>query len=238
MSPQLGEVVTEYPVKLLLVDDDPVQRLGLRTLLSTAAEFAVVDEAGSVAEAILAARRCHPDVVLLDVRLPDGSGVDACREIRSERRATRVLMLSAYDDEDAVIASILAGASGYLLKHTVLERLVEAVDLVARGGAMLDPAVTRMVLRWVRHAAAGSHDDPLAGLSTQERKILPLIAEGKTNREIAAALYLSEHTIKTYISSVLQKLHLSRRAEVAAYIARRHSPPEWSSPIPLNGGPD
>jgi DNA-binding NarL/FixJ family response regulator len=221
---------------LLLVDDDPVERLGLRTLLGTAAHFAVVDEAGSVAEAILEARRSHPDVVLLDVRLPDGSGVEACREIRSERPATRVLMLSAYDDEDAVIASLLAGASGYLLKHTVLDRLVEAVDLVARGGAMLDPGVTGTVLRWMRHAAAGSLDDPLAGLSGQERKILPLIAAGKTNREIAAALYLSEHTIKTYVSSILQKLHLTRRAEVAAYIARRQSSPEWSSPFPPNGG--
>jgi len=228
--------VTEYPVKLLLVDDDPVERLGLRTLLGTAAQFAVVDEAGSVAEALLEARRCHPDVVLLDVRLPDGSGVDACRELRSERPATRVLMLSAYDDEDAVIASILAGASGYLLKHTVLDRLLEAVDLVARGGAMLDPGVTGMVLRWMRHAAAGSQDDPLAGLTGQERKILPLIAEGKTNREIAAALYLSEHTIKTYVSSILQKLHLTRRAEVAAFIARRSSSPERSSPSPPNGG--
>jgi len=221
--------VTEYPVKLLLVDDDPVERLGLTTLLGTAVHFAVVGEAGSVAEAILEARRCHPDVVLLDVRLPDGSGVDACREIRSERPTTRVLMLSAYDDEDAVITSILAGAAGYLLKHTVLDRLLEAVELVARGGAMLDPAVTDAVLRWMRQAAAGSLDDPVAVLSGQERKILPLIAEGKTNREIAAVLYLSEHTIKSYISSILHKLHLTRRAEVAAFIARRSAPPNGGS---------
>jgi two-component system, NarL family, response regulator DevR len=227
--------VTASPVKLLLVDDDPVERLGLTTLLGTAAHFSVVGEAGSVAEAILETRRCHPDVVLLDVRLPDGSGVDACREIRSERPTTRVLMLSAYDDEEAVITSILAGAAGYLLKHTVLDQLVEAVELVSRGGAMLDPAVTDAVLRWMRQAAAGSLDDPVAGLSGQERKILPLIAEGKTNREIAAALYLSEHTIKSYISSILHKLHLTRRAEVAAFMARRSSP-EWTSSPPPNGG--
>ncbi|HEY7060478.1 MAG TPA: response regulator transcription factor [Chloroflexota bacterium] len=210
-------------VKLLLVDDHRVVRLGLRTLFETAPQFAVVAEAGTVAEAVLAARRSQPDVVVMDVRLPDGSGVEACREIRSERPRTRVLMLTSYSDEDAVVASIMAGAAGYLLKQTDPERLVEATEIVAQGGSLLDPAVTQTVLQWMRRLGAQAPEDPLIGLSEQERKILPLLAEGKTNREIAAQLYLSEHTVKTYVSNILQKLHLSRRAEAAAFIARRHS---------------
>jgi two-component system response regulator DevR len=210
-------------VKLLLVDDHRVVRMGLRTLFETAPQFHVVAEAGSVAEAVTAARRNQPDVVVMDVRLPDGSGVEACREIRSERPRTRVLMLTSYSDEDAVVASIMAGAAGYLLKQTDPERLVEAAEIVADGGSLLDPGVTQTVLQWMRRLGAQAPSDPLIGLSDQERKILPLLAEGKTNREIAAQLYLSEHTVKTYVSNILQKLHLSRRAEAAAFIARRHS---------------
>jgi DNA-binding NarL/FixJ family response regulator len=210
-------------VKLLLVDDHRVVRLGLRTLFETVAHFSVVGEAGTVATAIAEARRAQPDVILMDVRLPDGSGVEACREIRSERPRTRVLMLTSYTDEDAVVASIMAGAAGYLLKQTDPERLVEAVEIVARGGSLLDPAITQTVLQWMRRLGAQASDDPLTGLSDQERKILPLLAEGKTNREIAGVLYLSEHTVKTYVSNILQKLHLSRRAEAAAFIARRRS---------------
>ncbi|HZS02162.1 MAG TPA: response regulator transcription factor [Chloroflexota bacterium] len=209
-------------VKLLLVDDHRVVRLGLRTLFETAPQFQVVGEAGTAAEAVAAARRNPPDVVLMDVRLPDGSGVEACREIRSEHPRTRVLMLTSYADEDAVVASIMAGAAGYLLKQTDPERLVEAAEIVAGGGSLLDPAVTQTVLQWMRRLGAQAPSDPLIGLSEQERKILPLLAEGKTNREIAAQLYLSEHTVKTYVSNILQKLHLSRRAEAAAFIARRH----------------
>ena len=218
--------MSEAQVKLLLVDDHRVVRLGLRTLFGTVPHFAVVGEAGSIAEAVVEARRCQPDVVLMDVRLPDGSGVEACREIRSERPRIRVLMLTSYADEDAAVASILAGAAGYLLKQTDPERLVEAVETVARGGSLLDPAVTQMVLEWMRRQGPQAPGDPLAGLSDQERKILPLIAEGKTNREIAAALYLSEHTVKTYVSGIFQKLHLSRRAEAAAFIARQRPEPE------------
>jgi two-component system, NarL family, response regulator DevR len=215
--------MADAAVKLLLVDDHRVVRLGLRTLFETAPQFNVVAEAGTVAEAVTAARRSQPDVVVMDVRLPDGSGVEACREIRSERPRTRVLMLTSYSDEDAVVASIMAGAAGYLLKQTDPERLVEAAEIVAEGGSLLDPAVTQTVLQWMRRLGAQAPTDPLIGLSDQERKILPLLAEGKTNREIAAQLYLSEHTVKTYVSNILQKLHLSRRAEAAAFIARRHA---------------
>jgi two-component system, NarL family, response regulator DevR len=210
-------------VKLMLVDDHRVVRLGLRTLFETVAHISLAGEAGTVAEAIVEARRCQPDVILMDVRLPDGSGVEACREIRSERPRTRVLMLTSFTDEDAVVASIMAGAAGYLLKQTDPERLVEAVEIVARGGSLLDPAITQTVLHWMQRLGAQASDDPLLGLSEQERKILPLLAEGKTNREIAGGLYLSEHTVKTYVSNILQKLHLSRRAEAAAFIARRRS---------------
>ncbi|HLH21159.1 MAG TPA: response regulator transcription factor [Chloroflexota bacterium] len=215
--------MADTAIKLLLVDDHRVVRLGLRTLFETAPQFNVVAEAGTVAEAVLAARRSQPDVVVMDIRLPDGSGVEACREIRSARPRTRVLMLTSYADEDAVVASIMAGAAGYLLKQTDPERLVEATELVAGGGSLLDPAVTQTVLQWMRRLGTQAPSDPLISLSDQERKILPLLAEGKTNREIAAQLYLSEHTVKTYVSNILQKLHLSRRAEAAAYIARRYS---------------
>lgn len=211
-------------VRLLLVDDHEVLRIGLRTLFGAIAHFTVVGEAGSVAEALGEARRCQPDVVIMDVRLPDGSGVEACRDIRSGRPETRVLMLTSYADEHAAIDAVMAGAAGYLLKETAPAKLIEAVELVARGGSLLDPAVTDAVLARLRRATTAAPADPLAQLSEQERKILPLIAEGKTNRQIAVELFLAESTVKTYVSNILQKLHLSRRAEAAAFIARHQRP--------------
>src|SRR5712692_7154122 len=209
--------MSKADVRLLLVDDHHVVRLGLRSLLETVPHFAVVGEAGSVEEAVTEARRCRPNVVLMDVRLPDGSGVEACREICSESRGTRVLMLTAYADEDVLIASILAGASGYLLKQTPVDRLMEAIEVVAQGGSLLDPAVTTAVLERIRRPSGHTTDDPLAALSEQERKVLLLIAAGKTNREIAAAIYLSEHTVRTYVSNILRKLHMPRRVQAAAF---------------------
>lgn len=208
-------------VKLLLVDDHAVVRLGLKALFETVGSCVVVGEAATAAEAIDEARRCQPDVVLMDVRLADGNGIEVCREIRSERPETRVIMLTSYADEEAIVASVTAGASGYVLKATDPDRLIEAVEIVARGGALLDPQVTLTVLERLRRLATHPHDDPLLALSEQERNILPLVAQGKTNREIAAALSLSEHTIKTYLSNILKKLGLSRRAEAAAFIAVR-----------------
>jgi two-component system response regulator DevR len=221
-------------ITVLLVDDHAVVRLGLRTLFGAVPRLTVVGEAGSVAEAIAEARRCQPDLVLMDVRLADGSGVEACREIRSERPQTRVLMLTSYDDKDAVMASILAGAGGYLLKQAKPQQLIEAVELVARGGSLLDPAVTGTVLDALQRLQAPPGEEPLAALSGQERRILPLIAEGKTNREIAAVLSLSEHTVKTYVSDLFRKLRLSRRAEAAAFVARLGS---FSSPEPKSRPP-
>jgi DNA-binding NarL/FixJ family response regulator len=214
------------PIRLLLVDDHRVVRLGLGTLFGTVSGVRVVGEAGSVAEALAEAGRCRPDVVIMDLRLPDGSGVEACREIRSERPEVQVIMLTSYADEEAVIASIMAGAAGYLLKQSEPERLIEAVEIAARGGSLLDPAIARTVLDWMQRVGTADALDPLAGLSEQERRVLPLLAEGRTNRQIAAALQLSEHTVKSYVSNILQKLHLSRRAEAAAYIAHRRRPLE------------
>jgi two-component system, NarL family, response regulator DevR len=212
--------MTQPAARLLLVDDHKVVRLGLASLFATVPGFSVVGEAGSVAEAIAEARRCAPDVVVMDVRLPDGSGVEACREIRSEQPETHVVMLTSFADEEAVISSIVAGAAGYVLKTAEPERLVEAIQGAIRGTSLLDPTVTATVLNRMRRLAAAADDDPLAPLSEQERNILPLIAEGKTNRQIAAALSLSEHTVKSYVSNILQKLHLVSRAEAAAFITR------------------
>lgn len=209
--------------RLLLVDDHPVFRFGLSALIRTVPNLEVVGETGSVREAVDLADRFRPDVVIMDVRLRAGSGVEACREIRSRLPETRVLMLSSFSDEEAVVASLIAGAAGYLLKETAPAQLIEAIDTVAHGGSLLDPLVVQTLLAWMRREDARVADDPLAGLSAQERRILPLIAEGKINREIAADLSLSEHTVKTYISNILQKLQLTRRAELAAFIARLHT---------------
>ncbi len=215
---------TEGP-RILLVDDHEVVRVGLRALLSTVPNFTVVGEADSVASALEAARRMRPNVVAMDVRLLDGSGVEACREIRAEFPDIRVIMLTSFADEEAVFASILAGASGYLLKQARGQALIDAVETVWRGGSLLDPTVTHQVLERVRRIGQQELDEELGRLSEQERKILPLIAEGKTNREIAAALYLSDRTVKSYVSNILTKLNLSRRAEAAAFITRHDRVP-------------
>jgi DNA-binding NarL/FixJ family response regulator len=204
----------------MLVDDHEVVREGLRTLLGRRPELEVVTQAGTVAEAISEAARTRPDVIVMDVRLPDGSGIEACREIREANPATKVLILTSYADDDAVFASVLAGASGYVLKQTRGAAVADAIAAVARGESLLDPAVTQKLLERVRTGQRKSAD-PLDALSEQEQKILHLIAEGKTNKEIAAEVYLSDKTVKNYVSSILTKLNLRRRSEAAAYIARR-----------------
>jgi two-component system response regulator DevR len=206
------------PRTLLVVDDHEVVRQGLVALLDRRAGFQVVAEAGTAAEALEQARRFHPDLVIMDVRLPDGSGIEACRDIRSELPDTRVVMLTSYPDEDAVLAAIVAGASGYLLKQVRARDLVAALETVAGGGSLLDPAVTGKVLERMRRIA--TDDDELAALTRQERKILALVAEGKTNKEIAADVFLSDKTVKNYVSSILAKLNLERRAQAAAYVAK------------------
>ena len=180
----------------------------------------MVAEAGSVAESIQAARRHEPDIVVMDVRLPDGSGIEACREIRAERPETRVVMLTSYPDEEAVLSAIVAGASGYLLKQIRARDLVSALETVGRGESLLDPAVTEKVLQRIRTIATGAFTDELSQLTAQEQKILMLVAEGKTNKEIAAEVYLSDKTVKNYVSSILSKLNLERRAQAAAFVAK------------------
>ncbi len=208
------------PLRLLVVDDHEVVREGLVALLSRREEFQVVAEAGSVAESIAAARRFEPDLVVMDVRLPDGSGIEACRDIRAEFPAMRIVMLTSYPDEEAVLSAILAGASGYLLKQIRGRDLVTALEAVGRGDSLLDPAVTERVLERVRRIASGDELDELSDLTSQERKILLLVAEGKTNKEIAADVFLSDKTVKNYVSSILSKLSLQRRAQAAAFVAK------------------
>jgi DNA-binding NarL/FixJ family response regulator len=209
-------------LRLLVVDDHEVVRQGLVAMLDRRPNFQVVAEAGTVAEAVEAARRFEPDLVIMDVRLPDGSGVEACREIRQELPATRVVMLTSYPDEDAVLSAIVAGASGYLLKQVRGRDLVAALEAVGRGESLLDPAVTGRVLDRVRRIASGEQTDELSKLTSQEQKILLLVAEGRTNKEIAAEVFLSDKTVKNYVSSILAKLNLERRAQAAAYMAKLH----------------
>jgi two-component system, NarL family, response regulator DevR len=208
------------PLRLLVVDDHEVVRQGLVALIDRREKFQVVAEAGSVEEALDAARRFQPDLVIMDVRLPDGSGIEACREIRAELPGTRVVMLTSYPDEEAVLSAIIAGASGYLLKQIRARDLVNALDAVGRGESLLDPAVTEKVLERVRRIASGTYTDELAQLTSQEQKILQLVAEGKTNKEIAQEVFLSDKTVKNYVSSILSKLNLERRAQAAAFVAR------------------
>ena len=207
--------------RLLVVDDHEVVRQGLVALLERREAFQVVAEAGTVAESIEQARRHQPDIVIMDVRLPDGSGIEACRAIRAEVPSARVVMLTSYPDEEAVLSAIVAGASGYLLKQIRGRDLVAALETVGRGGSLLDPAVTERVLDRIRRIATGtSENDEISQLTSQERKILLLVAEGKTNKEIASEIFLSDKTVKNYVSSILAKLNLERRAQAAAFVAK------------------
>jgi len=208
------------PLRVLVVDDHEVVRQGLASVLDRREAFQVVAEAGSVAEALEMARRFEPDIVIMDVRLPDGSGIEACREIRAELPATKVVILTSYPDEEAVLSAIVAGASGYLLKQIRARDLVAGLEAVGRGESLLDPAVTEKVLERIRRIATGTATDELAALTQQERKILMLVAEGQTNKEIAAEVFLSDKTVKNYVSSILSKLNLERRAQAAAFVAR------------------
>ena len=211
-------------LRILVVDDHEVVRQGIVSLLDHHDGFQVVAQAGTAAEAIAAASTYRPDVIVMDIRLPDGSGVEATREIRAQHPETRVIMLTSYPDDEAVFASIVAGASGYLLKQVRGRDLVAALEAVGRGGSLLDPAVTEQVLDRVRRIASGTYQDELGALTAQERRILLLVAEGKTNKEIAAEIFLSDKTVKNYVSSILAKLNLQRRTQAAAFVARHRLP--------------
>jgi DNA-binding NarL/FixJ family response regulator len=203
--------------RILLVDDHEVVRLGLKSLLERHPQFEIVGEAASAREALEQVENNHPDVVVMDIRLPGTSGIEACEEITSRFPETRVLMLTSYAEDEMLFSAIRAGASGYILKQIGGEELVRALEAVARGEALLDPAVTQRVFQEVRRAVKEEEASAFVHLSQQEKHVLLLVSEGRTNREIAKALFLGEGTVRNYVSSILSKLGVSNRAEAAAY---------------------
>ncbi len=207
-------------LRIMLVDDHELVRDGLRAVLEAAQEFYVVAEAGDVENAVSEANRTRPDVVVMDVRLARGSGIEATREIRARNPQTKVLMLTSFADDEALFASIMAGAAGYLLKQIRGGDIVQAIRAIGAGQNLLDPAVTKSVLDQWRAARQSLRDERLSRLSSQEERILHLVAEGRTNKEIARQLHLAEKTVKNYVTSILTKLEVARRAEAAAYLAR------------------
>ena len=213
------------PLRVMLVDDHEVVRSGVKSMLQATDDIVVTAEAGSVAEAIEEAARSRPDVVVMDVRLTDGSGIEATREIRARRPQTAVLMLTSFADDEALFASIMAGASGYVLKQIKGGELVRAIRAVGQGQSLLDPAITKSVLDRLRRGKHLMQDEKLARLSPQEERILSLVADGMTNGQIGHELHLAEKTVKNYVSSILSKLEVARRAEAAAYLARHTTTP-------------
>jgi DNA-binding NarL/FixJ family response regulator len=209
----------------MLVDDHEIVRDGIRAMLDPEDDVVVTAEASTVQEAIDEASRTRPDVIVMDVRLTDGSGIEATREIRAKLPATRVLMLTSFADDEALFASIMAGASGYVLKQVKSGDLLRAIRAVGSGNSLLDPSVTSAVLDRLRKGKHLLRDEKLARLSPQEERILQLVADGKTNKEIGDDLHLAEKTVKNYVSSILSKLEVARRAEAAAYLARHTTTP-------------
>jgi DNA-binding NarL/FixJ family response regulator len=209
----------------MLVDDHEIVRDGIRSALAAEEDIVVATEAGTVREAVDEADRTRPDVVVMDVRLSDGSGIEATREIRARHPETRVLMLTSFADDEALFASIMAGASGYVLKQVRSDDLLRAIRAVGAGESLLDPAVTSAVLDRLRKGKHLMRDERLARLTPQEERILTLVADGRTNGEIGTELGLAEKTVKNYVSSILSKLEVARRAEAAAYLARHTTTP-------------
>jgi DNA-binding NarL/FixJ family response regulator len=207
-------------LKVMLVDDHEVVRKGLRALLESEDDIDIVAEADNGQSAVQAARSYKPQVVVMDVRMPDMSGVEACRAIRDEDPDTQVIMLTSFSDDEALFNSIMAGAAGFVLKQIRGRDLIEAIRTVGAGGSLLDPGVTTRVLERLRKSKFDEKDPKLARLSPQEERILEMVGEGLTNREIAARIHLSDKTVKNYVSTILSKLEVARRAEAASYIAR------------------
>lgn len=222
MSATLTDTKT---IRVILAEDHVVTRLGLRTLLQSRDHLEVVGETGTVAGTITAVEELHPDVVLLDVRLTDGLGFEVCRHIRERNLDTRTLMLTSFADDETIFNSIAAGADGYLLKEIDGDGLISAIESVAEGKSILDPAVTRRVLARMRDSTPPREiDSKLALLSAQERRVLAFVAEGKTNKEIAAEMTLSDKTVKNYLANALEKLQMHRRSQAAAYFVRNVPP--------------
>jgi DNA-binding NarL/FixJ family response regulator len=215
----------DAPLRVMLVDDHVVVRDGIKSLLEATDDLVVCAEAGSVREAVAVAERALPDVIVMDVRLQDGSGIQATRDIRATRPQTQVLMLTSFADDEALFASIMAGAAGYVLKQIRGDELIQAIRTVGRGRSLLDPEVTASVLDRLRKGKHLLMDEKLARLSPQEERILGLVSDGKTNGQIGQELGLAEKTVKNYVSSILTKLEVARRAEAAAYLARHTTTP-------------
>jgi DNA-binding NarL/FixJ family response regulator len=216
--------VARERIRIMLVDDHEVVRDGVKSLINANDDLTVVAEAGTVKEAVEQAMQTRPDVVVMDVRLADGSGIEATREIRARLEKTAVLMLTSFADDEALFASIMAGASGYVLKQIRGGELVRAIREVGAGRSLLDPEVTRSVLERLRKGKT-LRDEKLSRLSAQEERILTLVAQGMTNGQIGKQLKLAEKTVKNYVSTILSKLEVARRAEAAAYLARHTSTP-------------
>ena len=213
-------------IRVFLLDDHEIVRRGLVDLLGSTSDIVVVGEAATAGEALRRIPAARPDVAILDARLPDGNGIDVCRDIRSALPEVRCLILTSYDDDEALFAAVMAGASGYLLKQIGGSSLTEAVRAVAAGRSLLDPAVTGKLLDRLRHPA--EPDPRLSQLTPREREILDLIAEGLSNKQIGDRLFLAEKTVKNYVSSLLAKLHMQRRTQAAVFgadIGRAESPP-------------
>ena len=207
-------------LKIVIVDDHEVVRLGLHTLLEHHPDFTVVGEAATAQEAVEKTLDLEPDIVVMDIRLPGRSGIEACREITEQLPETKVIMLTSYAEDEMLFDAITAGACGYVLKQIGSDDLVRAVEAASRGEALLDPTLTQRVFARVREATRREKEEAFAGLTDQEMRVLGHVAEGKTNREIAEVLFLGEGTVRNYVSSILSKLNLTNRAEAAAYAVK------------------
>jgi two-component system, NarL family, response regulator DevR len=213
---------SEQPIRIFLLDDHEVVRRGIAELLSSVPGFEIVGEAGTASEALTRVLAVQPDVAVLDSRLPDGSGIDVCRDIRSALPSTYCLILTSYDDHDAVLAAVLAGASGYVLKEVRTSGLVEAIRQVARGHSLINPGVIAQVMERIRFGSPT--ENKLAGLTQREREVLSLIADGMSNRQIGDKMFLAEKTVKNYVSSLLSKLGMDRRTQAAVFGAENRTP--------------
>lgn len=209
-------------LRILLVDDHEVVRLGLKTLIDRHPGYEIVAEASSEHEAVEKANQYAPDIVLMDIRLAGGSGIEACEKITTDLPGTKVVMLTSYAEDDMLFSAIRAGAVGYVLKQVGGNEVIRAIEAAARGEATLDPTLTQRVFDEMRRSIKQEESAAFNGLSNQEMRVLELIAEGKTNREIAEVLFLSEGTVRNYVSTILSKLDVSNRAEAAAYAIQHH----------------
>jgi DNA-binding NarL/FixJ family response regulator len=208
-------------IRIVVIDDHAVVRTGLRSFLDFERDLVIVGEAGTVAEAVALVERQHPQLVLLDVKLPDASGMEACRKLLAKAPRLRILILTSYAEDATIVAALRSGAHGYLLKDVGADELIRAIRTVAEGRSYLDPRITQQTLSWIR-ASLGPETQVqgIARLSPKERLIMPLLAEGKTNKEIAVQLRLSDKTVKNYLANIFEKLHVNRRTEAVAWFLK------------------